>query len=110
MALDHATAGDIVDLSPLGAGLRTTRTHAITKTDQFEAIRLIVPAGKEIPAHEVSGSLTLQCLEGRAVIGLAGSEVEIKAGQWLYLDGGESHTVRGIEDASLLLTIFFDRA
>jgi hypothetical protein len=28
-------------------------------------------------------------------------------GHWLYLDGGTPHSIRGIQDATLLLTILF---
>jgi|SRR5690625_142670 len=109
MALKRTKPGEIFDLSPLGSRLRETKTSAIDKTDTFEAIRLIVPAGTEIPAHEVTGTITLHCLEGRVALGLEHSTIEMKAGDWLYLEGGESHSVRGLEDSALLLTILFDR-
>ena len=108
MALHHASPGEIVDLRPLGSSLKDTRTTAITKSDRFEVIRLIVHAGSEIPSHHVSGNITLHCLEGHVELGLAQSTIELKAGDWIYLSRGETHSVKGIEDASLLLTVFFD--
>lgn len=108
MALHHAKPGEVVDLQPLGPKLKETKSTAIIKADHFEAIRLIVRAGSEIPAHEVSGNITLHCLEGRVEIGLDGSSIDLRAHQWVYLDGGESHSVKGIEDSSLLLTILLD--
>lgn len=110
MALHHAQPGEIVDLAPTGSNLGNAKTAAITKTDQFEAIRLIVEAGTEIPRHEVSGQITLHCLEGHVELGLESSSVELKANEWVYLDAGAPHSVRGIRDSALLLTIFFDRA
>lgn len=107
MAVHHAGAGEVVDLRPLGRGLSGARTTAIVKTEAFEAIRLIVPAGTEIPTHQVSGQMTLHCLEGAVRLGLAGSSLELAVGQWVYLDGGAKHSVKGIEDSSLLLTILF---
>lgn len=109
MAVHHARPGEIVDLRPLGEGLRNSRTTAIVKSDAFEAARLVVLAGKEIAPHQVSGSIMLHCLEGRVLLGLADSAVELSAGQWVYLDGSARHSVRGIEDSSLLLTVLFDR-
>ncbi len=50
----------------------------------------------------------LHCLEGRVALGLGDASVELAAGDWLYLEGDEPHSVQGIEDASLLLTILFD--
>ena len=108
MALHHAKPGEVVDLRPLGGGLRDARTTAIVKSRTFEVVRLVVPAGAEISPHKVPGAITLHCLEGRAVLGLASSEIELKAGEWLYLDGGEAHSVKGLEESCLLLTILFE--
>lgn len=108
MALHHAKPREIVDLQPLGSKLKDAKSAAIIKSDHFEAIRLIVHAGAEIPPHEVSGNITLHCLEGRIELGLDDSAIEMRANEWVFLDGGEPHSVRGIEDSSLLLTIFFD--
>jgi quercetin dioxygenase-like cupin family protein len=35
------------------------------------------------------------------------TSLELSAGQWVYLEGGVPHSLRGIEDTSLLLTILF---
>ena len=75
------------------------------KTDSFEAIRLILTAGGEMPAHQVSGKFTLHCLEGRVAIDLPDRTLELAPRQRVYIDGGVPHGLRAIEDASLLLTI-----
>jgi hypothetical protein len=41
-------AGDIADLRPLGETLPGAKTTAIAKTEAVEAIRLLVPAGRDI--------------------------------------------------------------
>ncbi len=107
MALHHAKPGEVVDLRPLGTGVTTARTAALIKTDRFESARLVIPAGTDIPRHAVAGYTMLHCLEGRVVL-QAQSDTELGAGDWVYLDRGESHALRGVEDASLLLTILFD--
>lgn len=107
MAIRHANPGETIDLSPLGPALKHARTTAIVKSDAFEAVRLVVRAGADIKTHRVDGPITLHCLEGRALLGLPATSVELLAGQWLYLDGGEPHSVKGIEDSALLLTILF---
>ncbi|MDN5567180.1 MAG: cupin domain-containing protein [Paracoccus sp. (in: a-proteobacteria)] len=108
MALKHAKPGEVVDLRPLGSGLANARTSAIVRTPSFEVVRLVVPAGSEIPTHQVPGRIMLHCIEGRVRIGLAAGPAELGAGDWLYLEGGEPHSLQGIRDASLLLTILFD--
>jgi quercetin dioxygenase-like cupin family protein len=110
MALHHAKPGEVTDLGPMGPGLREARTAAITKADHFEAIRLIVHAGAEIPQHKVSGEITLHCLEGHVELGIDPTPIVLKANQWVYLKGGALHSVKAIEDSSLLLTIFLRNA
>ena len=108
MALQHAKSGEVIDLRPLGPKLKDAKSAAIIKSDRFEAVRLFVRAGAKIPSHTVSGNITLHCLEGCVALGLARSTIELNAGEWVYLDGGEIHSVNGIDDSSLLLTILFD--
>jgi quercetin dioxygenase-like cupin family protein len=108
MAVRHANAREIVDLQPLGPALKDAKTTAIVKSKMFEAVRLIVHAGTNIAAHQVPGPIMLHCLEGSVQLGLPDSVLELAAGQWLYLDGGARHSVIGIEDSSLLLTILFE--
>jgi quercetin dioxygenase-like cupin family protein len=105
MALQHAKPGEIVDLRPLGSKLKDAKTAAIIKSEHFEAVRLIVLAGKEIAPHKVPGNIMLHCLEGCVSLGLADSSLTLSAGEWVYLTGGETHSLKGIEDSSLLLTI-----
>lgn len=108
MALRRAAAGEIVDLQPLGSRLKEARTTALVKAERFEAIRLVVRAGTEIDRHQVPGPITLHCLEGRVRLGLDSADLELAAGQWLFLEGGAPHSVTGIEDSALLLTILFE--
>lgn len=110
MALHHAKPGEIVDLAPLGSRLKEARTAAVIKADHFEAIRLIVHAGMEIPQHKVSGEITLHCLEGHVELGVDPAPITLKANEWVYLEGGAPHSVKAIQDSSLLLTIFLGHA
>ena len=107
MALIHAKPGEAIPLGSKMADPNGARTAALIKTDRFEAVRLVVPAGAVIPTHKVGGFLTLYCVEGHSRIELD-SPVDLRPGDWMYLDRDESHAVRGIEDSVLLLTILFD--
>lgn len=84
-------------------GASTTTT--LVKTAILEVIRLVLPAGKEIPSHAARGEITVQCLEGKIAFTTLGRTQELTAGQLLYLPAGEPHSVGCIEDASALLTI-----
>lgn len=105
MALNHAEPGEVVNLRVGGAA--GSKTAALVKRDRFETVRLVVPAGVTIPTHQVGGFLTLYCLEGHAVLS-AERDIDLKTGDWTYLDRGAPHAVRGVEDSALLLTILFD--
>lgn len=105
MAIPHASPGDVIDVRPLGSELSSNKTHTLVKTDNFEVVRLVMDAGKEIAEHKAPGEITVQCLEGKIAFTAVGKTEELAAGQLLYLNAGEPHSVRCIEDASFLLTI-----
>jgi quercetin dioxygenase-like cupin family protein len=109
MAVPHAKPGEIVDVRPLGSALASTQTKTLVRAEQVEVIRLIVPAGKQIEEHKAKGEIVVQCLEGRVVFTAFGKTHNLEAGKLLYLPTGEPHSVKGIESASLLLTILFPK-
>ena len=104
MSIPHAKPSDIIQL-PLGSALSESRTATLVKTKDLELIRLVLPAGKEIPSHKAPGKITVQCLEGRIAFTAEGKTQELVAGQLLYLSAGEPHAVKGVEDSSVLVTL-----
>jgi quercetin dioxygenase-like cupin family protein len=108
MAIPHAYPGMPVDLRPLGEALARAETTAVVKNDDFEAIRLVLREGKEIcHEHEVQGMITIHCIEGRVALTAGGVTHELPAGHWTYLMRHDPHTLRAIEDSSVLLTVMF---
>jgi quercetin dioxygenase-like cupin family protein len=105
MAIPHAKPGEKISVRPLGRGIAKAQTHTLIKTDTLEVIRLVVPAGKALPTHKVAGEITVQCLEGRVAFIAGESTEELAAGELLYLAGNEPHWLRGIEDATVVVTI-----
>jgi quercetin dioxygenase-like cupin family protein len=105
MAIPHAKSGDVIDIRPLGSTLAQAKTTALVKTETLEIVRLVVPAGKEISRHQAPGEITVQCLEGRVIFTAGGESKNLEAGQLLYLASEVPHSLRGLEDASVLLTI-----
>jgi quercetin dioxygenase-like cupin family protein len=105
MALTHANSGEVVDVRPLGEGLKRSITTTLIKTDRLEVIRLVLPAGKVITEHRAPGEITVQCLEGAIEFRAHGRSEVLRAGQLLYLTAGEPHAVEAVEDASVLLSI-----
>jgi quercetin dioxygenase-like cupin family protein len=107
MAQIHAKPGQVVSMKPLVSQLPTAKTVALVKEKHFEAVRLVVHEGVEIPPHSVTGNITLHCLEGQVTLGLSSGDVMLREGDWVYLERGEEHSVKGIVNSSLLLTILF---
>jgi quercetin dioxygenase-like cupin family protein len=109
MAIPHAKPGELVDVRPLGTTLASSQTSTVIRAEQVEVIRLMVPAGKEIAEHKAKGEIVVQCLEGRIAFTAFGKTQNLEAGKLLYLPTGEPHSVKGIENASLLLTILLPK-
>src|SRR5690349_4621101 len=105
MAIPHAGPMDIVDVRPLGASFGEARTTTLVKTNQLELIPLVVPAGKQISEHQVAGEITVQCLEGQVEFTSNDVTRSLSAGQLVYLAGGSKHSLRAVENSSLLLSI-----
>lgn len=105
MAIPHAKSGQVVDIRPLGTAFAESRTTTLIKTEVLEVIRLMVPAGKEIPSHQAPGEITVQCLDGSVTFTAGGESKVLKAGELLYLASEVPHSLHGIDDASVLLTI-----
>ena len=105
MSNPHTTPAEVVDVRPLGGALATAATRTLVKTEAVTVVRMVVPAGKEIPTHAAKGELVVQCLEGKIAFTARGKTHDLEAGHLLYLPAGEPHSLRGTEDGSLLLTV-----
>ena len=103
MALSHAKPGDVIALRD--EQFSPTRTAALVKTSSFEAARLVVQAEREIPWHQVPKELTLYCISGDVVLRLETREIQLRAGDWVFLEGGARHALSARVDSTLLLTI-----
>ena len=109
MAIPHLQPGEAVDVHPLGARLAQEKTVALFKATDLEVMRLVLPAGKSLPPHRVSGEITVQCIEGSIDVTANGRSNVLNAGQLTYLEGGVTHGVLALQDASVLVTIALRR-
>jgi quercetin dioxygenase-like cupin family protein len=108
MAIPHASPGLPVDLWPSGEVLSEAKTNALVKNEAFEAIRIAIPKGHEVCRNrQVDGPITVHCLEGQIAFTADGDTHPVRSGQWLYLPGGIPHTITGVEDSLVLLTVMF---
>lgn len=105
MAQWHAASGDIIDVGPLGAALGGRVTTAFFKSDQMELVHLVLPSGKGLREHSVSGEITLQCLEGLIDFTTPAVNRRLAPGQLIHLAAGEPHALFAVTDSTALLTI-----
>ena len=105
MAIPHAQSGELIDVRPFGDSLPEHTTRALVKTDHLEIIRMVLPAGKEIQEHQAPREIIVQCIEGRIEFTCHGQTQTLEPGRMLYLDPGQSHSLRAAEDSSMLLTL-----
>ena len=89
--------------------MSSAHTRTLIKSDAIEVVRRIVRAGEEIPQHTTKSEMIVHCLEGRVSLTALGKTQILKAGNVIGLSAGEPHALKGIEDASLLLTILGPR-
>ena len=101
MALEHVAPGRVVALTSWGE----PQTQALVKARHFEALRVWLEAGKQLPEHKVHGAVTVQCISGRAKFSSGGSTEIMVAGDWLHLEGGTLHTVHALTNSVLLVMI-----
>ena len=98
MAVQQSARREVIDVRQLG-------NNALLKTDHLEVVRVTLPAGKVLPTHTSPGEMTVHCLEGRVIVTCGDRSFELSSGGLLHLLPHEPHSVRGIDDALLLLTI-----
>jgi nucleotide-binding universal stress UspA family protein/quercetin dioxygenase-like cupin family protein len=102
---ETAKSGEVVDVRSSATPLLSAHTRTLLLTPTLKLVRLSVPAGQHIPQDQGKGEIIVHCLEGRVDVTALGKTQTLKAGQLLQLPAREPHEFRGIDDASLLLTI-----
>lgn len=110
MAIHHALSGELIDIRPLGSAISSARTTTLYKTQHLEVFRLILLAGKEMPEHQVSGELTVQCLEGSVEFSIGTTRDVMRPGDLKCLAGGTPHSLRAMEDSAVLVTLLLHGA
>lgn len=105
MALRHATSGEIVRIDAFDPAAANVPSTAIVRDDHIEVMRLVLPAGKNVPEHGVDGPITLHCLQGAVEVHAHNETKLLRAGELMYLAGAVSHGFHAVEDTSLLATV-----
>lgn len=106
MALPHTQPGQPVDVRPYGADIAAAQSVALFKSSGLEVMRLVLPAGRHMPAHQVAGEITIHCLEGSVQVHLSDTPAALlPAGHLLYVPGGVPHALTALQPSSVLVTL-----
>lgn len=106
MALKHANPLEVIDLFHRpDVEPEPPVSVSLLRTEAVQIIRLVLPAGHDMPSHHVHGVVTLQCLAGRVDVDAAGGRCTLEAGQLVMLAGDEPHSLHAPVAAVVLLTL-----
>lgn len=97
------TTGRVIHV-PLGDGICQATSATLLETNQLQLIRLVVPAGREIPPHRVPTEAVVHVIEGQVCFTHDGHQTEMHAGDVLFLCPQELHSLRGVKDSTVLVT------
>jgi quercetin dioxygenase-like cupin family protein len=100
MADSHTPSGEVVSVGPGGPA----NTATVVRAPTLKVVRLVVPAGKDIPEHAAPGDITVHCLAGAVDFTADGRTTRLTPGRLMYLAEGVRHALRGVEDAIVLVT------
>ena len=102
--IETCPAPDRILHLPLDGALAAAASRTLLKSFGLELIRLVIPAGKEIPPHRAPGEITVQCIEGHVLLEHDGHALDLRAGDLTYLCPHETHALKGVTDSSVLVT------
>lgn len=105
MAIPHLASGQVASVLPLAASLADAKTTALFKDPHLEVMRMVLPAGKKIAPHHVSGPITIHCLEGEVDVGVENERRILSSGDLLYLAGNVEHDLLAITNTSFLVSV-----
>ena len=105
MALHHARPGELVDLGKWPDALDDEQSHTLISNDIVQLSRVILKKGKQLPEHTVPAPVIIQCVSGLLELRTTRATQSIGPGQLVYLLADDPHSIEGLEDSLVLLTI-----
>jgi quercetin dioxygenase-like cupin family protein len=109
MALPHAQPLDIINVAPLGDGLRNAVSTSLIKTDRLQLLHLVLPRHHDQPHHHVDDECTIHCLEGDVEVVTGAGVRRLKPGNVIVLPAQQQHALRARTDCAVLVTLMLHR-
>lgn len=107
MATHHAEPGELIDIPTWADEFEEEKTKSIAKLKEMQFVRLVLKAGQEFSEHKVSGPISVYCVDGEFELTAEEVTQVVKEKQMIYLAPGVLHSLKGIRDSVILLTIVF---
>lgn len=105
MTVYYPEAFETLKIRSPDVGFDTVDSAVLIRADELEVVRLVLGAGHELRADgSASGLITMQCLEGAAELTSGSLKRTLAVGDLLFLPATATHSIRGIENAILLVT------
>lgn len=108
MAFPLAKPGEVSDIRPPADKHAGARSQEPDATEGREVL-LVNPRRMDLPAHETGGEIAARHPEARVASASKSIRHEAAAGEMRGHEGEQSHSVAGIDDASVLPTIALRR-
>lgn len=81
------------------------KIKALLETDNSKEIRIIMPKDEIMKEHKAPGSIVVQVLKGKIWFEVQGQKYEFGSGDMLALDALIPHSLGGLEDSIIRLSL-----
>jgi len=81
------------------------QTRALVRTPEARVMLVGMASGSEWPEHKAAGRVVVRVERGRVEFLIDGTTHALHAGELATVEPGETHTVRALEDAALLVIV-----
>lgn len=80
-------------------------SRTIHHDDDVRVVLFSFAAGQQLSDHTAAVPVTLEVVEGEALIGVGGEQIEGRPGTWMHLAADTPHSVHARTPLTLLLTL-----
>ena len=105
MQAQQGSATELIGIRPLLDKITDAKPENLIKTYVLMVKRVILLAVQTIPSHHVASDATVYCIEDAVDITAASQMFCLNAVDVYLLKGGVEHSLLGLLNASILITI-----
>lgn len=96
---------DVLSVHPPDVRFDTIESAVLIRAEGLELLRLVIGPDHRLSAEGFEcGLIAIQCVEGSVELKSQDHRRQLRAGELLYFSATTKHSLRGIENAILLVT------